>query len=117
METWPGGPGTILALVLDTTPVPALFFGLGERGKPAERVADDAVDQVGAFLRADPAAVDAHSADQIVLPLALAEGPSEYTVAEVTQHLLTNMAVIGRFAERAITVEGSEGQPGRVRIA
>ncbi len=117
LETWPGGPGTLLALMLDTTPVPALFFGLGERGKPAERVADDAVDQVGAFLRADPAAVDAHSADQIVLPLALAEGPSEYTVAEVTQHLLTNVAVIGRFVERAITVEGDAGKPGRVRIA
>ena len=32
------------------------------------------------YLRAAPAAVDAHSADQLVLPLALAEGPSEYTV-------------------------------------
>jgi RNA 3'-terminal phosphate cyclase (ATP) len=115
-ETWPGGPGTMLALVVETTPVPALFFGLGARGKPAEQVADDAVEQVGAYLHAAPAAVDEHSADQLVLPLALAEGPSEYSVARVTCHLLTNIAVIRQFLERDIVCEGSEGEPGVVRI-
>jgi RNA 3'-terminal phosphate cyclase (ATP) len=117
-EEWEGGPGTVLALVLDTSPAPTLFFGLGERGKPAERVADEAVDQVFAYLGAgDKAAVDAHSADQIVLPLALAKGASEYTVSEVTRHLHTNIAVIRRFLDRDIVCEGEEGQPGRVRIS
>ena len=115
-ETWPGGPGTVLAVVLDTTPVPTLFFGLGARGKPAERVADEAVDQALAYLNASGAAVDAHSADQIVLPLALAEGPSTFSVAEVTSHLLTNVAVIRRFVDRDIVCEGEEGGPGLVRI-
>jgi RNA 3'-terminal phosphate cyclase (ATP) len=117
LETWPGGPGTMLAVVVDTAPVPVLCFGLGERGKPAERVADEAVDQVSAYLAAAPAAVDPHSADQLVLPLALAEGPSEYTVAEMTRHLLTNVAVIRRFLDRDIVCEGEKGKPGRVRIA
>ncbi len=116
-ETWEGGPGTVLAVIVKTEPVPALFFGLGERGKPAERVADEAVDQALAYLAAAPAAVDAHSADQLVLPLALAEGPSEFTVAEVTAHLTTNIAVIRRFVERDIVCEGEPGGPGRVRIA
>jgi RNA 3'-terminal phosphate cyclase (ATP) len=44
-ETWPGGPGTVLTVTLNTSPVPTLFFGLGARGKPAERVADEAVEQ------------------------------------------------------------------------
>jgi RNA 3'-terminal phosphate cyclase (ATP) len=117
-ETWEGGPGTVLALVLDAEPVPTLFFGLGERGKPAERVADDAVDQLFAHLGAvEGGAVDAHSADQIVLPLALAKGPSEYPVAEVTRHLHTNVAVIRQFLDRDIICDGDEGKPGRVRIA
>jgi RNA 3'-terminal phosphate cyclase (ATP) len=116
-ENWEGGPGTVLAVVLETTPAPALFFGLGARGKPAERVADEAVDQALAYLRAAPAAVDPHSADQIVLPLALAEGPSEFTVSEVTCHLRTNVEVIRCFLDRAIVCEGEEGQPGTVRIA
>jgi RNA 3'-terminal phosphate cyclase (ATP) len=107
----------VLALVAETKPVPALFFGLGARGKRAERVADEAVEQLIAYLRAAPAAVDVHSSDQIVLPLVLAEGPSRYTVAEVTPHLLTNVAVIRRFVERDIVCEGEEGGAGVVRIA
>jgi RNA 3'-terminal phosphate cyclase (ATP) len=115
-EAWPGGPGSVLALVAEAAPVPALFAGLGERGKPAERVADEAVGQAVAFLDAAPAAVDAHSADQLVLPLALAEGTSAYSVAEVTRHLLTNVAVIRRFVDREIVCEGAEGGPGLVRV-
>jgi RNA 3'-terminal phosphate cyclase (ATP) len=115
-ESWDGGPGTVLAVVLNTSPVPALFFALGERGKRAERVADEAVEQVLAFLQTTPPAVDSHSADQIVLPLALAEGTSSFRVAEVTQHLLTNIAVIKQFVERQIVCAGEEGQPGSVRI-
>lgn len=117
-ETWQGGPGSVLALVLDTKPAPTLFFGLGERGKPSERVADEAVDQVLAYLGAgEKHAVDPHAADQIVLPLALSKGESEYTVSEVTRHLTTNIAVIGLFLDRDIHYEGDEGKPGRVRIA
>jgi RNA 3'-terminal phosphate cyclase (ATP) len=115
-STWPGGPGTVVHLELDTQPAPTSFFALGARGKPAEAVADEAADQVLAYLRADPALVDAHSGDQLLLPLALAEGPSEYSVAEVTQHILTNIAIIQRFVDRSIVCEGAEGQPGRVRI-
>lgn len=115
-ETWEGGPGSVLAVELKTAPAPTLFFGLGARGRPAERVADEAVDQAIAYLDADGALVDAHSADQIVLPLALAEGPSNYRVTEVTSHLTTNIAVIRRFVERDIVCEGAEGGPGRVRI-
>jgi RNA 3'-terminal phosphate cyclase (ATP) len=114
-ENWEGGPGSVLGLVVDTEPAPALFFGLGARGKPAEFVADEAADQAIAYLRA-PAPVDAHSADQIVLPLALADGPSEYGVAELTQHLLTNIGVIRQFLEREIVGEGHLGMPGVVRI-
>lgn len=116
-ESWDGGPGTILNLTLNTRPVPTLFFGLGARGKPAERVADEAVDQVEQYLAAEPPAVDAHSADQLVLPLALAPGASTFPVAQVSSHLLTNVDVIRQFVEREITCEGPEGHPGRVTIA
>jgi len=101
--------------VLDTHPVPTLFFGLGERGKPAERVADEAVDQLVAYLSSGQG-VDPHSADQLVLPLALAQGASTLRVAEVTSHLLTNISVIRRFLDRVIDSAGGAGGPGTVRI-
>ena len=50
--------------------------------------------------------------DQLVLPLALAAGPSEFSVQEVTSHLRTNIEVIRRFVESEIVCEGEEGQAG-----
>jgi RNA 3'-phosphate cyclase len=115
-ETWDGGPGTMLAVELPTRPVPTLFFGLGEKGKPAERVADEAVDQVVSYLRTQPHGIDGHSADQILLPLALAEEDSHFKVAEITQHLLTNAEIIGQFLGKQIICQGKEGLEGWVKI-
>jgi RNA 3'-terminal phosphate cyclase (ATP) len=115
-ETWPGGPGAGIALILEGPPAPTVFFGLGERGRPAERVADEAVDELLGHVAADATAVDPHSGDQLVLPLALAPGPSELRVSRVTQHLLTNVHVIRQFVPRDITCHVKEGNPGSVLI-
>jgi RNA 3'-terminal phosphate cyclase (ATP) len=115
LETWHGGPGTVVALTADEAPVPTLFFGLGARGKRAEAVADEAVTQVLEYAAAD-APVDEHSADQLILPLAFAEGASEYHVSRVTKHLLTNVEVVRKFVPRRIEVDGAEGAPGMVRV-
>jgi RNA 3'-phosphate cyclase len=114
-EEWEGGPGSVLAIRFDEAPAPTLFFGLGARGKPSEAVADEAIDQALRYLDSG-APVDAHSADQLVLPLALAEGASEFRVAEITRHLTTNIAVVKRFLDRDISCEGEEGQAGLVRV-
>jgi len=117
VETWQGGPGTVVGLALHCTPVPTLFFGLGERGKPAERVADEAADALLEHLAAAPAAVDPHSADQIVLPLAFAGAASSFPVSIITSHLLTNIDMIRRFVACTIVCEGELGGPGRVKVA
>jgi RNA 3'-terminal phosphate cyclase (ATP) len=115
-ETWSGGPGSVLAIIFDGALAPPLFFGLGARGKPAEKVADEAVSQALAYAQSGEP-VDPHSADQIVLPLALSEDASEFRVSEVTRHLITNIAVIQHFISRDISCDGAEGAPGLVRIA
>ncbi len=98
--------------------VPATFVGLGERGKPSEAVADEAVDQLLAFEAVDRGAVDPHSADQILLPLALADGCSIFTVSEVTDHLRTNARTIHAFLDRPIMIEEPDdvGLAGRIII-
>jgi RNA 3'-terminal phosphate cyclase (ATP) len=88
---------------------------LGERGKRAERVADEAVSGLAHFLPTD-ATVDEYAADQLLLPLCLAPGLSEYKTPRVTQHLLTNAEVISRFLPVTIEIEGDEGKPGTVRV-
>jgi len=54
-----------------------------------EQVAEEAAEDL---LRhhASGAAVDRHLADQLVLPLSVATGPSRFTVEQVTRHLETN---------------------------
>ena len=114
-ETWDGGPASVVGLEV-SGPVPTLLFALGARGKPAEQVADEAVDQVLAFV-ASRCPVDAHSADQLLVPLAFAEGPSRFRTSEVTRHLTTNADIVRRFTGRAVEVEGEEGEPGLVSVA
>ncbi len=117
---WPSpGQGAALSLIAEHDgAIPATFVGLGQRGKPSEEVADEAVNQLLAFEAVDEAAVDAHSADQILLPLALAEGRSIYTVSQVTDHLRTNALTIRAFLDRPILIDESplESQAGRVMV-
>jgi RNA 3'-terminal phosphate cyclase (ATP) len=117
---WPSpGQGAALSLTAEHEgTIPATFVGLGERGKPSEAVADETVAELLAFEAVEHGAVDPHSADQILLPLAFAPGRSEFTVSKVTEHLRTNSATIRAFLDRKITVEEPQRdrEPGRVVI-
>jgi RNA 3'-phosphate cyclase len=109
------GQGTFLFLALTDGPVPAGFSALGERGKPAERIADETVDRLLDFARSG-AAVELHLADQLLLPMALAPGPSVMTVERVTEHLVTNAWVIEQFLPAKVSIEGKLGKGGRVAV-
>jgi RNA 3'-terminal phosphate cyclase (ATP) len=116
MEEWQAAnPGTVAAVIFRQLPVPPLFFGLGERGKPAEAVADDAADEAIRFRDAK-CPVDPHSADQLLLPLVFSRDGSEYRTSEITRHLTTNIATLRKFVDRGVELDGEEGQPGTVRI-
>jgi RNA 3'-terminal phosphate cyclase (ATP) len=113
---WPSAsPGAAIALSAVHGAVPTTFVGLGKRGKPAEVVADEAVDELLAFEDAT-GAVDPHSADQLLLPLALAAGRSIYTVTTVTDHLRTNAQTIQSFLDCSIRIEEPEQGPARVIV-
>jgi len=89
------------------------FSALGARGKPAEQVADDAAEAYLAF-RESGAALDRHLADQMLIYLALAKGPSTFTTEAVTSHLLTNVWVIEQFLGPTFEVRGNPGEPGEI---
>lgn len=117
LERWDAlSPGTFAAVTFLQAPVPTLVFSLGERGKPAETVAEEAAEQAIRYRQAQ-CPVDAHSADQILLPLAFADGPSEYRLSELTRHLTTQVALLQQFCDRKIVWEGSEGLPATLRIS
>lgn len=107
------GHGASIALVAGFAGAPpATFVGLGGRGKPSENVAEEAVAQLLDHLDAPEGAVDAHSADQLLLPLAFAPGQSVYTVTHVTDHLRTNVETLRAFLDRPVRVDESPDGPG-----
>lgn len=79
--------GTVLLLLAEFENSHCCFQSLGARGKPAERVGDEAVGELLDFLTTD-GTVDQFLCDQLVLPLALAKGVSEIRTSKVTLHLV-----------------------------
>ena len=107
--------GTCLLLLAEFEHSLASFYGLGALGKPAEKVADEAMDQLLDFLACE-AAVDRYLSDQLLLPLSLANEPSRLSTQSVTTHLRTNAAILESFLPVRIEIEGMLGQPGSVKI-
>ncbi len=76
---------------------------LGRKGVRAEIVGKTAANL---FVREveTGAPIDSHLGDQIVLYLALADGKSKIRVAQLTNHLLTNIWVLEQFLDTQISV-------------
>jgi len=109
------GQGTVVFLVAQYEHAVAGFSSPGRRGKPAEKVAEEACREFTAHHQSG-ACLDRHLADQLILPLALAAGLSAFTTCEITQHLLTNVWVVEQFLDVRFEIEGEEGQRGKVRV-
>lgn len=88
---------------------------LGRKGLPADKVAETAVAHIRAFMD-NKVAVDRYLADQLLIPLALANGRSSFTTEAITQHTLTNADLLRRWLDTDIQIEGLEDQPGRLTI-
>lgn len=110
------GQGTFLFLRADTDSVRAGFTALGARGKRAETVGAEAAQELMQHL-ASGAALDPYLADQLVPYLALCRRESAFTTSRITRHLLTNLWVTTLFMPLSYSVEGEEGQAGRVTIS
>jgi RNA 3'-terminal phosphate cyclase (ATP) len=102
------GPGTVVFIRAKFENGVAGFTSLGKKGKPAEKVADDACSDFFEFMASD-AAVDNHLGDQLALYVALAHGPSSLTTQRITTHLLTNMWVIEQFLPTRFQVQEEAG--------
>lgn len=91
-----GGRAAGTATVEAHTLIAGGFTGLGERGKPAEEVATEAARAALEFLQSD-ACVDAHLADQLLLPTILAGVSLRFRAPSLTTHLRTNAETMALF--------------------
>jgi RNA 3'-terminal phosphate cyclase (ATP) len=108
------GSGIVLCAVNSNGALPG-GDSLGERGRPAEIVGEDAAGKLaeevnsGAFL-------DRHMGDIIVPYLALAEGVSDLSVSQITLHTVTNVRVAEQVARVHFDPMERVGMPGRLRV-
>ncbi len=109
------GQGTFIFLEALTDNCIAGFSSLGERGKKAEVVGEEAAHNFLDYYSTS-ACLDHHLSDQIVLYLSVARGESSFTTSEISGHLLTNLWVVEKFLGIHYRVEGEIGKPGRVTI-
>jgi RNA 3'-terminal phosphate cyclase (ATP) len=109
------GQGTAVFVLAEYDETRAGFTSYGRIRKPAERVAEEACRGFARFhKRGRP--VDRYLADQLLLPLALADGDSQYAASEITQHLVTHTWLIQQFLDVRIVIEGKEREPGTVQV-
>lgn len=108
-------PGSLILLLAEFEHSQVCYFALGEKGKSADKVADEAVAEFEAFV-ATNGVIDQYLADQLLLPLSFANGPSEFVTSQVTQHLVTNAEIIKSFLPIEISVFGEIGESGIVKV-
>ncbi|RYE94796.1 MAG: RNA 3'-terminal phosphate cyclase [Myxococcales bacterium] len=89
------GPGNVLLARIDSEHATELVSAVGERGKPAEAVAADVIEQVRAYLD-HGAPVGEHLADQLMLPLALGAGGS-FVAGPLSLHARTQVETMRLF--------------------
>lgn len=107
------GKGTVVFIEARAGKIRAGFQSLGELRKRAEKVADEACDSFAKWYTSG-AAIEPHLADQLIVPMALAQGNSKITTSEITQHLLTNMAIVEQFLDVHFHISRGLGEPGTV---
>lgn len=115
VEEVPGsrGPGNVLLLEIESEHLTEVVTGFGERGVAAEQVADKAVQEARRYLAAK-APVGEHLADQLMIPLAMA-GRGSFRTLALSQHARTQIEVIGRFLDVALSAREIERDLVEVR--
>jgi len=96
------GPGNILTLEMEYEYVTEVFTGFGEVGRPAEAVANQAIQQCQHYLKSDAVAGE-YLTDQLMLPLAIAGGGS-FTSTGLSRHAATHLDLIQLFLDVDVNV-------------
>lgn len=109
------GPGSGIVLWAETENSILGGDSLGAKGKRAELVGVEAAEKLLQDLNTG-AALDRHMSDNILIYLALSEGPSTITGAEYSMHAHTALWVLKQFLQTDYEVVGELGKPFKLRI-
>jgi len=92
------GPGGALVLWTEHENTVLGADALAEKGVTAEKVGEEAGEEMVSDLRAH-ASLDVHASDQVLIYAALALGESRFSAREVSSHALTAMWLLDAFLD------------------
>ena len=122
IETYPPdqdphfAPGSGITLIVKSSNGSVIGSdSIGERGKPAEQVGEEAATKLLDEIKSN-APVDRHLGDILIPYLAVAEGRSEIFVSEVTMHTITNIEIAEIVVGVKFDLLGDLGKPGRIGV-
>src|SRR5207244_12242756 len=105
------GQGGALVLWAETKTLLLGADSLAERRKPSERVGEEAAVSLRAEIESR-ASLDVHAADQLLVYLARADGPSRFRVRAVSGHMEAMMWLITQLASCRFEVRSEERRVG-----
>jgi RNA 3'-terminal phosphate cyclase (ATP) len=109
-------PGSGITLLLKSSSASIIGAdSIGERGKPAETVGEEAAAKLLAEIQSG-APVDRHLGDILIPYMAVADGQSEISVSEITMHTLTNIRVAEMVTDVKFDLQGELHKPGRISV-
>jgi len=106
------GPGNAVSIELQFEQVTEVFTGFGQRGVPAELVAQQTLDRARHYLAAG-VPVGEHLADQLLLPLGIGAhrrtGGGVFRTLPLSSHSRTHIQILKRFLDVHIEVDETGG--------
>ena len=102
-------PGTFIFLKAKYQNALAGFSALGEQGKPAEKVGEEAAKMFLDYHQSQKA-LEPHLADQIILYLAASHQPFSFTTSRISNHLRTHIWLLEQFLELKININEAENR-------
>jgi len=109
------GPGSGIVVVAKCEKSLLGGDSLGAKGKPAEKVGEEAASKLLEDLRSG-AALDRHMGDMIIAPAALACGKSRVRAAQMTMHAYTVIELVKKIAGVNVRVQGGIGETYEAEI-
>ena len=107
-------PGNVLMIEIESAHLMELFSRVGKRGLRAEALAEQAATEAQRYLALD-VPVGEHLADQLLIPLALAEGGS-FVTGPLSLHTTTNIEIIRKFLDVEISVSELRDEVWKIEI-
>jgi len=102
------GPGGAIVLWAETQETILGGSALAAKGKRAEKVGDEATENLLREIESR-ATFDVYASDQLLAYMAMASGPSEFLVREVSEHARSMIWLLGSFLETQFEVLPHDG--------